>query len=55
MFKLIEQANEIILQLLLDNCTNTFEYVWKNFGVEYARTITWFLAIIIIVYTLIKL
>jgi len=27
MFKLIEQANEIILQLLLDNCTNTFEYV----------------------------
>ena len=55
MFKLIEQANEIILQLLLDNCTNTFEYVWKNFGVEYARTITWILAIIIIVYTLIKL
>ena len=43
MFKPIEQANEIILQLLLDNCTNTFEYVWKNFGVEYARTITWFL------------
>ena len=31
MFKLIEQANEIILQLLLDNCTNTFEYVWKKF------------------------
>ena len=31
MFKPIEQANEqaneIILQLLLDNCTNTFEYV----------------------------
>ena len=48
MFKLIEQANEIILQLLLDNCTNTFEYVWKNFGVEYARTLTWFWLIIIV-------
>lgn len=48
MFKPIEQANEIILQLLLDNCTNTFEYVWKNFGVEYARTITWFWLIIIV-------